>query len=669
MTEQFRFPGLDPPRQVRTASARPEPCVWLRKLCVVRELQPGSDHIVRSIEMRLGLNILWAPPKQTEDGNALFRDAVAGHTAGKTTFCRLIRYVLGEQTFAADSTRRRIREKFPSGWVLGEVVVAGKLWTAARPFAVGAHPFAVPESTVQDVLDGNVERLDFQSFVNEIEAATVALLPARRFPATDNPVRWEHLLPWLTRDQECRFADVLEWRHSLASSGAPALNADDRQFLVRSVLGLISDEERTEQQRNAQLVTQKREAEKRQPLLAYQASVDHGRVENLLGIQLADPSSPLFASAARTEIARRRADLESRMAAFDVTDRRGNLQAALESAIEAEVNARREIEDAEEKLRWHEETLQQAKGETRKSAQVALLASIPPPRDYCAVPLTLARERGCPLATSRPIQIAEKRSERAAAEENANLERIVEATRDLLRTKRQSLAGLETSTRDARRTLMSAETAYDEQRGRLLEERAQLAQAERLVRDAEHAWNTSVEHAESVKRLETDIRASYDTQDELRREQRDALVRFSAIYDYVVRALLGDEVEGRIDTSGRSLVLAVEHHGERDSAALATVKLLGFDLAAMTQSIEGRGDFPRFLIHDGPREADMAPDIYERLFLYGQQLEECFTGKPSFQYIITTTAPPPEVLRREPWLLQPVLDASQAEGRLLGVDL
>src|SRR5690606_38606551 len=122
---------------------------------------------------------------------------------------------------------------------------------------------------------------------------------------------------------------------------------------------------------------------------------------------------------------------------------------------------------------------------------------------------------------------------------------------------------------------------------------------------------TSIEHAESVRTLESDIKSSYDRQDELRQERRDALVRFSAIYDYVVRALLGDEVQGRIDTSGRSLVLAVEHHGQRDSAALATVKLLAFDLAALTASIEGRGDFPRFLIHDGPREADMAPDIYE----------------------------------------------------------
>lgn len=666
---QLRLPGLDPPGQVRPAPGRAEPSVWVRRICVLNDLKPGPEHVVRSIQMRRGLNILWAPPKQPENGNALFRDAVAGHTAGKTTFCRLIRYVLGEQGFATEGTRRRIRDKFPSGWVLGEVVLAGRLWTVARPFGVGAHPFSVREATLEGTLDGKVDRLDLQAFLSELERATVATLPARQFPTTDGAVRWDHLLPWLARDQESRFADVLEWRHSSSGSGVPSLSTDDRQFLVRSVLGLISDQERAEQQRNAQLVAQKKVAVQHEPLLAHQASVDHGRVQNLLKVQLEAPSTGLFGSQGREEIRLRRMDLDKRIAELAASDRRAVLQVALEHAIEAEANARRDLQDAEARLAFEQETLWQLKGDVRKDGQLALLASLPPARDYCGVPMTLAREHGCPLAASRPVDLAEKRSERSAAEEVANLERVVHAIGGIIDAKRQALAALEEKTRDARRALLAAATSYDEQRGRLLEERAQLGQAERLVNDAEGVWRRSIEQGETVKKLDADIKESYEWQEQLRRERREALARFSATYDYVVRALLGDEVEGRIDASGRSLVLTVEHHGERDSAALATVKLLAFDLAAMTESVEGRGDFPRFLIHDGPREADMAPDIYERLFLYGRQLEECFNGDASFQYIITTTAPPPEALWREPWLLQPVLDASKAEGRLLGVDL
>lgn len=114
----------------------------------------------------------------------------------------------------------------------------------------------------------------------------------------------------------------------------------------------------------------------------------------------------------------------------------------------------------------------------------------------------------------------------------------------------------------------------------------------------------------------------------------------------------------------------MQQRGEVAGAALSTIKLLAFDLAALTASIEGHGHFPGFLIHDGPREADMDEALYQRLFLFGRLLEAPFEGRePSFQYIITTTAAPPDEVRTGRWTLQPVLDASTPEGRLLGLDL
>lgn len=668
MTSQPRLPGLDPPRQLRPDTGRQEPALWIRRLCIVRELREGAEQVIRTVELRRGLNILWAPPKEPSDGNALFRSGVAGHTAGKTTFCRLVRYALGERGFATDTTRKRVRDKFPSGWVVAEVVVGGELWTVARPFGIGPHPFCVRGGAIENAFEGG-DRLDYQAFVDALETTAVAGLPARRFPTTDEPIRWDHLLPWLTRDQECRFADVLEWRHSASGSDAPSLSTDERQFLMRSVLGLISDEEREEQQKNARLVVERKEATQREPLLSHQASVDHGRVQSLLGAELAPPSSGLFGSQARTELDRRRSDVNNRIAALDASDQRAGLRTALEHAVQTETNARRDLQEADARLAAERMALEQLVGRAKGEQQVALLGSLPPARDYCNVPMTLARERACPLAISRPIDLAERRSERSAAEELGHLQEVVRALEARIEEKRGMLTAAEASTKAARRAFLEAATSFDEQRARLLEERAELGQAERLVRDTENAWKRSTEQSDAVKRLTSEIEESYKRQEEWRRERREALGRFSATFDYVARALLGDEVEGRVDTSGRGLSLIVEHHGERDSAALASVKLLAFDLASVTDSVEGRGYFPRFLIHDGPREADMAPDIYERLFLYAGRLEECFGAEPSFQYIVTTTAPPPKSLQTSPWLMQPLLDASIAEGRLLGVDL
>ena len=101
------------------------------------------------------------------------------------------------------------------------------------------------------------------------------------------------------------------------------------------------------------------------------------------------------------------------------------------------------------------------------------------------------------------------------------------------------------------------------------------------------------------------------------------------------------------------------------------MKILAFDLAALISSIEGRGQHPRFLLHDGPREADMASDLYQKLFLLARELEISFgpNRTPNFQYIVTTTEPPPEDLQSPPWRLEPILDASTKQGRLLKEDL
>lgn len=664
---QLRLPCVDPSQHVQPAADRPEPLFWVRRIQVRRELQPGDEHIVRDVKLRRGLNIVWTPPETSANGNALFRSGVAGHTAGKTTFCRLLRHALGESGFATEATRRRIREKLPSAWLLAEVFIRSRIWTVARPFGIGHHPFCIEGGTI-DHLIGGAGRSELKAFMDALEMTVTASLPACRFPTREEALRWAHVLPWLTRDQECRFADFLEWRHRSSDSDAPSLIVDERQFLVRSMLGLIADEERAEQKRNAKLVAEKTEAAQREPLLAHQAATDHERVQRLLQMEIAPPSSGLFGSEALAELDRRQAHLSGRIAELSKSDERAEHRPVLESAVKAEALARRDLEDAQSRLVIEKATAEQLTSRAKGVSQSNLLASLPPPRDYCNVPITFARERSCPLAATRPAELAERRSERTAAEELKAQQEIVSALEATVQEKERALKQAETATKAARRAYLLSATTYDEQRGRLLEEQASLQQALRLVKDAEDAWAEAGKQTERIQQLTADIRTSYTRQEELRRAGRQAFGNFSATFDYVLRALLGDEVEGRVETSGRGLELIIEHRGERDSAALSTLKLVAFDLAAITESLQGRGYFPRFLVHDGPREADMAPDIYERIFLYARQLEDCFSGEPSFQYIVTTTTQPPEEFLKAPWM-RLKLAGTPANERLLGMDL
>lgn len=70
------------------------------------------------------------------------------------------------------------------------------------------------------------------------------------------------------------------------------------------------------------------------------------------------------------------------------------------------------------------------------------------------------------------------------------------------------------------------------------------------------------------------------------------------------------------------------------------------------------------MIHDCPREADMRAGLYEAFLLLSERVErEAYGDSAPFQYIVTTTTPPPESLRQLPCLRE-TLDPSTDDGLL-----
>jgi hypothetical protein len=158
--------------------------------------------------------------------------------------------------------------------------------------------------------------------------------------------------------------------------------------------------------------------------------------------------------------------------------------------------------------------------------------------------------------------------------------------------------------------------------------------------------------------------------DDLTEQHKNLVSHFGQLFNHIVRQMLGNIVTGSVRFSGKSIVPELEYHGPRDSAAYKVVRWLAFDLAALALGLtDAKAHHPRFLIHDSPREADLAAPIYVTLFRAARGLEGDAGVAPAFQYIVTTTEAPPTELNQSPWILDPVLDASIPENRLLGVDL
>ena len=636
---------------------RPDPLVWIAEVHILRDYDASENALIRRLSLRRGLNVLWAPPTPEGVENRLGDGQITGHTAGKTTFCRFIRYLLGETRFGTARNQEKIREALPDGWVVGEVFVNNCRWVVGRPFAIGHHPFAVRDLSFSQALSER-GRGGYQEFLAALASAVVEPVPVKELPHGREAIAWEHVLAWLTRDQESRFAGLVEWRDSSSESESPRLVLDDRHVVIRALCGLMSDEEGEAQRRYEDLTLEKQKLEDAAPLLGDRASEDRKRLAKLLEID-DEPTDagPLFAVRFHERVAVRKRAAE--VAEASLLTQTSDVESAEEAAREASEACGMRVEA----LRLLEAKRSDLKTQKReaKAARVALLAMSPP---VCGVPLETAIAKGCKLS-------AKHQAGAPTASEVAQNER-------------EELAALDTQIADAKRELVEARAAQKTsasehgqkraalatERERIARERAAIEEVERLYGYMANATFDADGNTQKLAQVTDEVKASSELQAALRREQEEALTRLSERFREVSRALLGDHVDARVEVKNRRVELHVEDRGERDGAAMQTIKLLAFDLAALKLGVDGFGQFPGLLVHDGPREADMDGRIYERLFLYARQLElNADPALPGFQYIVTTTAPPPKEMQKAPYMIEPLLDASKPEGRLLKMDL
>jgi hypothetical protein len=649
---------------------RPDPVLWVREIGVFKTLDERKENEVRRIKLRRGLNILWAKPEDEHGPLRLYEPGLSGHASGKTTFCRILRHVLGEKHFANELVTRGVRETFEGGWVLGEVLINSDLWLVGRPFTLGAHPFCVRGITIDEYLKDKPPHQPFTAYLDELEKGTVNSLSVKTLPKSGESVQWPHLLQWLTRDQECRFIQITDWRSKLSRSESPDMPVEDQHSLMRSVVGVLSEEERNEIEKNAKLNKEKETAIAEVPILQRQAQTDHQRLEASFGRALPTPDDPLLVQNVRTELTSALSKTESDIRELDTDAELLRLQDAHESAIKKTTEVVTEIRILDKQIGELNTKLQMHELKKTKKGAQDFAASLAPGVGYCRVPIEEAKEKGCTLAFDQPRDLVSEKVLQSIVNLGAEIQNDIEN----LTLRKKSLDELLTKAKkeegSASKQLMQYRTGLSKKRNELYNQRSEFLDRIKLAQRANDAWRKADELARRIEKLDADILGSRSKQAKYRERSKKAVNDLSLIYEEIVRAVLGNLVSGAIELSGRDFTCKIERNGDVSSGAIDTIKILAFDLAALASSVSGQGDHPRFLLHDSPREADMAPLTYKRLFLWARKLEEAFESQPSnFQYIITTTEAPPENLQTDPWLLDPVLDASLPEKRLLGVDL
>lgn len=632
-----------------------EPRLWVRRLAIWSS--PGER--VRNVPLSPGLNVIWSPDPTDVGGTD--GGAALGHGSGKTLFCRLLRYCLGERRFATKELRRRIASALPDGLVGAEVVVDGTTWSIVRP--LGARRGHAASATVGlDQLAGedapSVEGVD--EFVGALTAAFLRTESRQLLPVQGDERAWQTLIALLTRDQECRFTSALAWRSMRSDSDSPVrdLSGAHRLQALRVFLGAIDDAELDRSRRAHAAQTECDERETTVGRLTWQIERSFRRLGRALG-QGAEGLEPdgLALEPLRRLARARLAEAAHVSADEDVEDpERARAKATAARARVTDARAAHGIVAATlEAQRGVLEVIDREDPVYQAQLDEAELPVCP----ICAVPIDRALAEGCGISHHLPdLQAARERWRLRQHQRQETLRKIREAEAEegrLTRIVAELAAGatsaegradrIEHLHRDRRAAWYAASRLQDE-----IEELRELIDE----RDAARA------HLAAAKgRVEAQSKQVVAD----RESHRPALRRLDEHFTSVVRDLVGKEARGRAIVKGKSLALKLELAGERSTPAIESLKVLALDLAILCLTIEGHTHLPPFLIHDSPREADMGLSLYHRLFEVAAKLEEQAGSR--FQYIVTTTTRP-ALLDREPCL---TLSSAPPELRLMGRDL
>jgi hypothetical protein len=659
-----------------------EPDVWVRRLVLFSRLTPKPE-VIRDIPLHRGLNIVWAEepdsPSDTSD--------IAGHSAGKTTFCRLLRYVLGEKTYAKKSATLAIRGSFPNGYVGAELVIGGSQWAVIRPLGENRNSWILRSGTVEEVVqnkgepayqDTYPEQLGLTRLLDSLASATVV--------RTQEEIKWGHLLAWCARDQEARFQNVYEWRSPRSDSEWPAFRFPkaDPLFVMRILLGLyLRDELGTEEimSRNLRDLDKAEvdlERMKREP--EFWRRHHHARL--LTALQLIFPTEKADIDQAPLRSNELVPDLKRYVdkAKFTLSDGADLLhkeaatnQAKLNDITERIAEARLELRQIEALFSLGQKATGEIQTGLAQKEEERRLADELKHR-VCPVGGVLVGE--CSYVKNRQNRLQPGQVRQTHALEQMEAERSTEQE-GLKRQQNELRARIEADEKN--RDRLQADRQQQIEKIRSLGDEGTILQDDL---DQLFAWDVRLQSPDKNEKMRVAIAAI----DELRRNietDKESLNQLLAKHDSnsellnrifsesARRVLPSASYDGVVSFEDRELSFQIMHGGAMSGEAVESLTVLLADFSCLLFNLLSKeSHLPGFLLHDSPREADLGLRLYYSFINFVAEVAATFEkqGECPFQYILTTTTPPPRTANDKRYLVLR-LDASKEEGLLFRRDL
>lgn len=665
------------------------PDVWMSRVMIFGCLTPKERQVIRDIPLSRGLNIVWAKAADPSADPA----RIGGHSAGKTTFCRFLRYLLGETTFGTKAAMDAIRRSFPSGYVAAEIHVRGHNWAVRRPIGSGRASYIMPDAGIDELLEGGgtsvsqeeyTERLGLDALLDNMESSQVV--------QTGEQITWGHVLAWCSRDQEARFQNLHTWRVTQSESGTPSFRSSriGPLFAIRAILGLYQQGELLDEECLASFKRDKAEVEKaiedatREP--QFRVNLYHRYLREFLQDYFPDEADhldtfdykddgTLFAQSLSRLAGKVREQIEQEIQT--ATEDRDAAQDAIDSINGwiHQIDEESEIRDglySQEKL-GKSEVNPELTARNRQRGDYEKYKEAP-------CPWSGVKIRECPAVVERQQALSMSSIHDAHTMEQAEARKVEEIKK----------IELEKVGMEGRRSRLLE---------KLKEQRGARGKAQDLVRDGQNRLRDLARIQKEYERWVNwnEKPAEYSALTMLRKKQQtldaeivnmeqnlaQALTRhnvdcdlLSSIFSQIVKSILpGSRHDGKVLLDKGEISFRITRGSVMSGEAISTIAVLWADLAALIYNcISEKSRHPGILIHDSPREADLALSVYHSFINFAGSIQNCFADEMQcpFQYIVTTTTEPPEQYRDlDNKYLKLPLDASSAggDGLLLRCDV
>ncbi len=646
-----------------------EPLFWFRKFCILSKFSPNPEDVVREINFHPGLNIVWSKAADVTADDAQSR--TAGHASGKTTLCRLLRGLLGEPHFVDADFLLSARKTCLGWWFAAEIRIGGESWCVARPLC-DKGVLAARCEHLHDFLS-NPGVPDREGFEEALMSAAREITPVREFPGGTQMQPWS-FFPWFIRDQNAQFAAADDWGSSSGGgTGAPLLSGIEKSILMRSVFDPSVTEEVQLLDRSKSIETEIENQKRSAKAVRQMLGKDEERVAALFGDEsFLNYQGDLWIAAAEAECNRKLDELRDACSetAEEHEAREAYLQASSEFDFRAE-DYRAGVRRRKLFFKKNREYLNRAPTPPKEppgEEEVMIMVRRHPERRFCGVEMERARECQCQLAL----------------ENEARNPPDVESERNLAANLHSAPVALDCSDQYRRICTIAdeAEAAYEEAKEacdnaekrwlalKKAGEKERIKKAEMEGKKSEALERLRQDRAEEQRLSQEGIAYAVEKKEvldrlaDIRKASSRSLGAFRQCFNETLRFVYGESATGEVQMrKGKIRLGASVGNSTRNGAALNAGNVVCFDLALLALAADGKCTHPGFLVHDGPRVADLSPAIYRRYFEFAQVLANR-GDSPNFQYIVTTTTNPPEEFQGDDYVVCR-LDASTVDGRLL----